>query len=317
MTYSFISRDACPACASSAVASVYASPFGDPPIRDFIESYYRIDPALLGGAVYELVRCRECTLLYQRWIGDDSLLAELYGVWIEKDEDPETDAQYREAVSAPLASRDGHEIIAAAAHLKMRPQDMTTLDYGMGWALWARIARSLGCRSFGNDLSPSRVAYARAHGIVTLDDQDLGAQKFHFINTEQVFEHVPQPGALARRLADALVPGGILKISVPAGDGAERLVNDLTAGRAVSPERLVPIQPLEHVNCFTRRSLESLAAPLGTRIVRPRLRHRYAFLAKRGGLDLRRPQAAIKELMRPFHQFDNQTNLYRWLQKPH
>jgi SAM-dependent methyltransferase len=316
MIHSFVSRDTCPACASAAVVTAYSCGFAQPPIRGFIENYYKIDPALLGDASYELVRCRDCTLLYQRWIGDDALLAELYGVWIEKDFDPAGDPQYRKAVSSPRASRDGHEIMAAAAHLGLRAEEMTTLDYGMGWAMWARIAKDLGCRSFGNDLSPSRMAFAEEHGVATLSDEALAGQRFHFINTEQVFEHVARPLELARRLVDALLPGGILKISVPAGEGADKVVEQLVAGGDPSAEALVPIQPLEHVNCFTHRSLDALARATGARIVEPRLTHRYAFVRARGGLQLGDPKGAVKELVRPFYQFNNRTNLYRWLQKP-
>lgn len=315
MAYSFVSRDDCPACGSAAVEALYCRNFAEEPIRGFIESYYHADPRLLAAGDYELVRCRACTLLFQRWVGDDALLAELYGVWLESDVPPEADYHYREAISAVAQSRDGHEIMAAAAHMKLSPADMTTLDFGMGWALWARIAQALGCRSYGNELSPARIEFARKHGITTVTDEEIGEARFHFINTEQVFEHVAKPGELARRLAAALKPGGILKISVPSGEGADRIVAALNAGAALSNEELMPVQPLEHVNCFTGRSIESLAGANGLRVVRPRLAHRYAFLRSAAAIPLSRPRQLAKELIRPVYQYHNKRNLYCWLQK--
>lgn len=315
--YRFLPRTHCPACGSADTVPRYGVGFDEAPIRAFIENYYRIDAAAFGAARYQLDRCRSCTLLFQRWIGDETLLRELYGVWIEKEGDPEVEPSYREDIRDIPRSRDAHEIMVAAAHLRLTPRDMTTLDYGMGWALWARIAAWLGCRSYGFDLSPSRMDFAALHGVVTLEDDEIGPPRFHFINTEQVFEHVPEPGRLAEKLAGALLPGGILKISVPAGDGADAIIARLEKSESgLSRDDLMPVQPLEHVNCFTRRSVDLLAARLGFNIVTPSLVHRYAFLRRRGTVPLLRPKKLAKELIRPFYQFHNRRNLYRWLQKP-
>lgn len=314
--HSFVSRDRCPGCGSGAAETLFRRNFNQDMVADYIRNHYKVDPVALAGADYQLVRCGACTLLYQRWVGDDALLEELYGVWIESDAHPESDPQYREAISAPAQSRDGHEIMAASASLGEPIDRMTTLDYGMGWALWARNAKRLGCRSYGNELSPTRIAFARREGIPVLSDEEIGTQRFHFINTEQVFEHVVQPGRLARLLADALLPGGILKISVPSGERWKMAVQEMQRGGDFEARELVPFQPLEHVNSFTRRSVELLGASVGLRIYRPRIDHRYAFLRHASAVPLSKPKQLAKELVRPIYQYHNRWNLYRWLRKP-
>lgn len=151
----------------------------------------------------------------------------------------------------------------------------------MAWAggLWARIARQLGCQSYGLDLSPSRMSYAREHGIAIVEDHDIKGRQFHFINTEQVMEHVAHPRDVAERLAGPLAPGGILKVSVPAAEHAKRLRQGRLKG---TREVLMPVQPLEHVNTFTKGSLEQLALLLGLALVEPKLTQKYAFLKVRG-----------------------------------
>jgi SAM-dependent methyltransferase len=186
----------------------------------------------------------------------------------------------------------------------------------MGWAMWARVAQLLGCKSYGTELSLPRVHYARKCGVEVLQLDSLPPERFDFVNTEQVMEHLPDFRTAADRLARSLRPGGILKISVPSADGIERTLWKLQHGRALTDAEFVPIQPLEHVNSFTARSLFKFSAGLGLKQVRPTLRQRYSFLGRTGALSLRRPKNALKELARPFYTFSNRRNLYVWLQRP-
>ena len=263
-SYGFVERTVCPLCGSGAATTVYSSSFSEPPISTFIETHYKIPPAVLTGAPYELVRCGDCRLLYQKWIGDLDLLSELYGSWINDHSNPDRDWKYQQDITRVWESRDCHEVLSAASFLELDCTQMWTLDFGMGWALWARIARFLGCRSYGCDLSESRMEFARAHGIQTVAADELPSERFHFINTEQVMEHVVEPQRVAQRLARALVPGGVLKVSVPSGERADLITERLVAGNCRGTrEELMPVQPLEHVNCYTRSSLRNMAQSLG------------------------------------------------------
>lgn len=315
--FAFAERRQCPLCESTRGRPLFQSGFGEGAIGQFIESYYRIDPMLFGNAQYELMECEACTLVYQRFVGGNRLLGTLYGEWIGDSNRPEQDPSYQSEVAAPLQSRDGHEILVAAAFLRKSPHDMQVLDFGMGWALWARIARQLGCDAFGQELPRARLDFAKRHDIVPIDIEELKPRQFDFINTEQVMEHVSELWTTARQLAECLQPGGILKISVPNAEAAWSIAAALAAGQCKGTiEELMPVHPLEHVNSFTRRSLRVLAHRLGLTIVRPPLWQRYAFLKKRGSISIARPRKAVKELIRPVYQYHNRTNLYVWMQKP-
>ncbi len=133
--YAFVERERCPSCRGEG-ASLYRCAFDQPPIATFVRSYYKVDPALLAEGTYELMQCSACTLVWQRWIGDDRLLGELYGVWINDANLPEEDPLYRADIANVPLSRDAHELMAASAFLNVPLDQMTTLDYGMGWALW-------------------------------------------------------------------------------------------------------------------------------------------------------------------------------------
>lgn len=315
--FGFENRLACPICRSSNLTSLFSAPFAEGAVGRFIARHYKADPAALSAAPYELVRCKDCSLTYQKWIGDAQLLAELYGKWIADHMPPERDSNYLDLVAHPRQSRDGHEIFVAAQVMGTSPEAMTTLDYGMGWGLWARIAKQLGCHSFGTELAADRVEFARRHGIEVVGDEDLGESKFDFINTEQVFEHLVDPREAAERLSKSLKPGGILKISVPSAANADAIISRLKANRLSGDlEEIMPIQPLEHINSYTPATLHKLADILRLEPARPGLFQQYGFLKWPGAIDTARPRQALKELVRPIYRTIDRSNLYLWLRKP-
>jgi 2-polyprenyl-3-methyl-5-hydroxy-6-metoxy-1,4-benzoquinol methylase len=316
VAYGFHSRDHCPACAGDDTEQLYAAPFSAGGIGTFCRAYYRIDPERLS-APYELRRCHTCTLVFQRFSGDRHLLTALYSDWVDNPSDPERDIDtYRVDIAAPLLSRDAHEIMAAAAHLKRPLQTLRTLDYGMGWGLWARMSATLGAQSWGLDISEARQLYARSHGIRTVTDEDLPRAEFDFINLEQLLEHVPEPLPLLQRLGASLAPGGIVKISVPSAERSMSIVRLLRTGAYRGDyQTIMPIQPLEHVNSFTRRAVEEIVACAGLELIRPSLAAQYAFVCRPGAMWPAPLPKIAKELVRPLWQWRARSNIYVWATK--
>ncbi|NBC36220.1 methyltransferase domain-containing protein [Novosphingobium sp. FSY-8] len=306
--YGLITRTGCPACGGTAARTLFTAALDGPLLRGYLSAYYARDVAVAGA--YCALECATCATLYQRDVGNGPLLSDLYDQWMPPSR-PEEDAGYRYDVTNPAASRDGHEIMVASAYLGVPLGAMHTLDYGMGWAGWARVARALGCVSHGYDLADSRMAHAAAHGILP----DNG--RYHFINTEQVMEHIEDPVALVGELAGKLRPGGVLKISVPAQDGVRAELARLAAGGdRVNAAGLMPLHPLEHVNAFSREGLARLGAMHGLALVRPGLATRYAFLRHAGAMDWADLPRVAKEMVRPVWQWVSPRNTYVWLQKP-
>jgi SAM-dependent methyltransferase len=137
---------------------------------------------------------------------------------------------------------------------------------------------------------------------------------FDFINTEQLIEHVADPAAMVAELASRLRPGGVLKISVPSQMGVRSTLEGLKRGGKPVYGKIMPIFPLEHVNCFSAEGLVALGAKLGLRQVKPSYMQRFAFLTRRKSVDWSSPKRAARELVRPFWQWRNPRNLYVWLQ---
>jgi hypothetical protein len=117
------------------------------------------------------------------------------------------------------------------------------------------------------------------------------------VNTEQVFEHLLEPGDMLRSLAGALRPGGLVKISVPdCAKSIRKLLGSRDFG-ALSAGDIMPIAPFEHVNAFTCASLSALGRKAGLLPLRPSLRKLYN--ASSGWMQ---PKSALRSLMRPAYR---------------
>ncbi len=199
--------------------TIFSNAFSEGGLGTFIRHYYNIDPTILASAPYELQQCPECKLVFQHFIGDSDLMRDLYTKWCWQPDDPfAAYPGYVEHLNQAALSPIGHELMAVSSFLETPITCLKVLDYGMGWALWIRVAAKLGCDAHGLELSQPQVEHARANGIKILTDTEMGGRNFHFINTEQVLEHVPNPAQLLRSFSESLAPGGILKVSVSSGE---------------------------------------------------------------------------------------------------
>lgn len=275
----FIHRDRCPACRSSRTGKVYECGFADPPIVEYLTSFYTpkggLELEYLNDETFILAACRDCRLVFQQEIPDDFLMARLYEKWIDPKKDFE---EFRQNGNLPRFARYLAEIMVLIAYLGRPPRELRFLDFGMGWGRWCYLAQALDCEVYGAELSQARADYARARGIETIDWADIPARRFDFINSEQVFEHLPDPIGTLRQLVPALKPDGLIKLSVPNGkDVMRRLrIGDWTAAKGTK-NSLNLVSPLEHINCYRRESLVKMARSAGLEPVQMPLRLQFAY----------------------------------------
>ncbi|QOY92674.1 methyltransferase domain-containing protein [Massilia sp. UMI-21] len=299
-----VEREHCPACRRTSTRTLYSVPLDSPGIARYMQAHYGRRVARdFAGYRYELAQCGHCGLAFQAQVPAPALLAEIYDHWLP--------AAERGAVAARWGLDDYRYLAAQVEfmleHLRLRPGAVKALDFGFGWAEWARMAGAYGVDVCGAELSQLRIDYARSVGIPVVDGGALPQAEFHFINTEQVFEHLLEPGDMLGRLAQALRPGGLVKISVP--DSAKSLRKLLGAQdfAALSDSDIMPIAPFEHINAFTYDSLIALGRAAGLVPLRPSLRKLYN--CSSGWMA---PKSALKSLVRPVyrHLYPKSTFVY-------
>lgn len=279
----FLSRDHCPACGSSDFEIVADSPYLEPPVRDYLISFYSLqgESELVGfeGVRYTLQDCRECGLVYQRYAPADWLSQRLYEEWISPDKAREVyDSTHGVQYSMWLAA----DLCRVIGFLNLRPGAIKCLDFGMGWGRWCLFAKAFGLDVYGLEISSARLASAAANGIRTLTWSDIGQHRFELIRAEQVLEHLPDPLSTLEQLTASLAPNGILEIGVPDGKDIRTRIK-IWNWQALkgSPESLNAVAPLEHLNCFGPASLDRLAREAGLERVdiasqETGLRHRWS-----------------------------------------
>lgn len=266
----FRTRTGCPVCDAQTSQVVFERPYDDARLKAALTAFYArvggLDYEALSGALFRVLWCPECTLVYQSEIPDDHLLEQLYEEWIN----PElARTRLHTGHSPDQVSRLVREV-AISASLLPATAPTRWLDYGCGWGEWSLAAQKLGRETWGTELSRTRRAHASSAGVVIVGDTELPDSGFGLINLDQVLEHVPQPRTTIALLAKKLHRDGVLRIAVPNGwrvrSALHRFDRELLQPRL---GRLNPIAPLEHLNCFTTRSLERLASSCGLGRVRP------------------------------------------------
>tara|TARA_A100001391_G_scaffold204169_1_gene198800 strand:- start:24771 stop:25673 length:903 start_codon:yes stop_codon:yes gene_type:complete len=249
-------------CGGDSYATIYSTRLAGDALSTYFEEVFAprggLDKGLLGDTNFVLCRCSECSGLFQLHIPGSELLQEIYNPNLSADV-----IERKKRGKADPAARYRHaaEIISLLSLFPKAGQGLSVLDYGVGWGHWAVMAKAFGFKVFGTELDKDRANFARQNGIEIIDDEDIPNHAFDLINTEQVFEHLPKPLETLRHLSRGLSEDGIIKVSVPNSHGVERSLS-APEWRKVN-EHLNPVAPLEHINCFKRKSLTLMAQRVG------------------------------------------------------
>lgn len=287
----FTSRTECPSCTGKQAVEIFSAGLLDPKIKIFLTSKID-DPEVLElfrDTNYTLLKCRDCSLIYQRNILSDRYLSMLYDNWVVHREETPKSADYFGYYT--------NELFTIGSLFAKPVHEIRVLDYGLGAGKWAKVAKAIGFDTYGTDLSQKLLDDARKDGIKTLAIDELGMHQFDFINTEQVFEHLARPRETLSQLIPSLAPKGVIKISVPNGKNVEKRLPlmDWSAPRN-SKCYVIPITPLIHINTFTGDVIKHMGCLLGLSPITPTLKNEYQIL------DARSKKGLAKSIFRPIYR---------------
>jgi SAM-dependent methyltransferase len=299
-----IQRRCCPSCLGSSLRLVCSQPYSSRGIQEYLDRQYEGNATQAANdAEYTLAKCAHCGLVFQVSVPDDLLLAEVYGPWsrgtaLELEHRNYSLDEYRYLAE---------QVQFVIEHFGRHPAELEVLDFGFGWAHWARMAMGFGCNVSGIELSEERKDYGRHWGIRVIEQGKLPEGRFHYINTEQVFEHLVQPREVLQQLVRSLAPGGVIKISVPDCRPALNKIRRGASFESLQAKEQMQIAPLEHINSFDHASLVNLGRECGLKPMRPSFTKLY-----NSASGLLRPKSLVRTFARPLyrHVYPRSTFIY-------
>jgi 2-polyprenyl-3-methyl-5-hydroxy-6-metoxy-1,4-benzoquinol methylase len=265
----FFERDSCPICKNNKFLTIYSCDFLKDPIKTYIESFYNpignIDFDLLINSTFVICECNNCNFFFQKQIPNEFLNKKIYTEWI----DPGKHFSRHLTIynDKNYYSKIAQEIMVLIDYFNVMPNKINVFDYGMGWGHWCQMAQAFGCNTFGYEVSELQIKNAKTKGISVISWDDIPKYSFDFINTEQVFEHIDDPLETLCYLKKSLKQNGLIKISVPDGNGIKKKIKLLNRGKISHlHDSIEPILPFQHINCFTRESIIKMATLAGFKL---------------------------------------------------
>ncbi len=257
----FETRESCELCGSREKTILIDKSFIEPLIWSFIENFYngRIKKEDLGNGRFKVAKCARCGFMWQMEALNDELISKMYNDWI----DLSKSVTKRKNADISVYAGYAREAEKAAALIGKNPSEVKVLDFGMGWGYWCLMMKVFGFDVMGFELARERVELAKSNGINVLADfAEIGRHKFDYINMRDAIEHIKNPLQVLRNLVNSLNEGGIVMISVPNGNKLEKKV----AGFGWRPTK-DEIFPLEHINCFTHKTLTLFGEMAGLKLI--------------------------------------------------
>ena len=257
-----IQRLTCPITGQPARV-IFARPYQLPEFRPMVS---RGKLAVLASdKQYEVRHCATSGLYFQTWAMEHHELADWYS-------QPGGGECFEGEIAQQKLHWFAHMTEEILVFRQLCPEKIpVVLDFGCNWGKWASMALAHGCDVHAVEVNRAAAAFCAGRGIKIVDFEKLEGLRFDFINVDQVMEHLTAPRPVAQRLASCLKRGGFLKMNTPDNPRLPRILAAAQRtgdNRVLDPRTLDSLAPLEHVNLFSRASLETLGEKAGLRLVR-------------------------------------------------
>ena len=224
--------------------------FSDHEFKIFFSQFYgdknySILTEFLNKEEFVLLKCDKCEFVWQKFIPNDHFSNTLYEEVIDK----EQSLKKSKKLASLLLKK--YQFNFNAVYYYLKKKKLNVLDFGAGWGTWLTSLDNEKVNRFAFEISPSRKSYLNHLGIKVLNDFNIKNYNnyFDYIRLEQVLEHIPDLNTCMILIKKLSKKNTILEIGVPDGKKLIQESKFITITKG-------PIQPLEHLNCFSNQSLK-------------------------------------------------------------
>ena len=228
---------------------IFQKNYDDRDLTKFFETYYGLKKYKffknrLKNVCYSLIKCENCKFIWQKNSPKEKLSFDLYDKIIDKNE-----SLIKSKKKFSLRKHKNKCEIDFVIN-QFQGNQINFLDFGAGWGHWLNSGENRKYYPYALEMSKYRQKYISKLGIDIIDYKNLGKYKnfFHFIRMDQVVEHVDEFKDIFILIKKLAKKDCIFYLSVPDG---EDIIKDTSKIRIEKGA----VQPLEHLNCFSRYSL--------------------------------------------------------------
>ncbi|HEX6096071.1 MAG TPA: class I SAM-dependent methyltransferase [Thermoanaerobaculia bacterium] len=200
-------------------------------------------------ALFPVVRCRRCAMVYASLLPDPAFLTALYERVIRKEE------CVAGSENAPGYARR-LRYVAELLELAPPADPLRALDYGSGLGVTLRILRACSVDATGFDPSALRSDYVRERELTIVGDPSELRGTFGAVVLDNVLEHLPEPVQTVEWLRGVTAAGTVAYVSVPSYE-RKLLAEQVEKHRRGEPIDMA-LNPWEHLNYFSLAHLDAL-----------------------------------------------------------
>lgn len=228
----------------------YERKYSSSELLKYFEIYYGIEHINilkdhLRDKDFSILKCSDCNFVWQKYIPSDVFSNILYEKIIDQE------LSFRKSKNLEKLLKNKIRFKYNAIYKLKNKKKLNVLDFGSGWGSWLLNLDQNKVNMFAFEISPTRKNYLVKNGVNVLDAQEINNYDnfFDYIRLEQVLEHIPNIKECMELIKKISNKNVLLEVGVPDGLKVIKDPKYITINKG-------PIQPLEHLNCFSNQSLK-------------------------------------------------------------
>ena len=254
---SLILRKTCPFCNYIKFNTLYSLKYKSNKLRKFFKKYYHYNSFKLQEYCYDLIECKNCTGIFQKYIPNKNFSCALYNKIISTTNSLEKKLNF----SNINFKKYFNECRLIEKIINKKPRDISVLEFGSGWGTWAKFLKANNFKVDCFEISRKRINYIKNDNITVLKSLNFTHKNYDFIYSDQTFEHLNEPKKTINTLSMLLKKNGYMLLGFPSSFLFKSKLN----------KNYIPCkdaaQPLEHINLFNKKCLKIMIEDSSLKII--------------------------------------------------
>ena len=264
LVYKSKRRVKCPCCSSRSINQIFKTNIK----KNTLYLLGKIYKKNINNIIFDsketirVMQCKKCNLKFHKNIPNLSSLNLIYSYLIDEL------GSYRKFLGSNHIRIIKSKKLLLRLKNTLKMKSINYVDFGFGWGSFLKAGKEINLNTFGIETNELQKNFVKDYEIKVFRDlkefkeSKYQLKKFSLITLNQVLEHLTDPLEILIDLRNVSHNISLLYISVPG------YIKKLTLDKK-DVLRKGPLQPFEHLNCFSMKSINELAHRSGWLIISP------------------------------------------------